>query len=57
MEYHEIRFLLKNPVDGLNIKPDGIYVDMSPLVEVEREILVNWGLTENYLLLIKMKTH
>jgi len=32
MEYHN-PVLLKETVDGLNIKPDGIYVDVTSVVE------------------------
>jgi 16S rRNA (cytosine1402-N4)-methyltransferase len=56
MEYHN-PVLLQASVDGLNIKPDGVYVDVTfGGGGHSKEILSRLGQTGNCLLLIRMRT-
>jgi 16S rRNA (cytosine1402-N4)-methyltransferase len=55
MEYHN-PVLLKASVDGLNIKPDGIYVDVTfGGGGHSKEVLSRLGQTGSCLLLIRMR--
>jgi 16S rRNA (cytosine1402-N4)-methyltransferase len=54
MEYHN-PVLLKETVDGLNIRPDGVYVDVTfGGGGHSREIMSRLVKTENYSLLTKI---
>lgn len=55
MEYHN-PVLLMETVDGLDIKPDGVYVDVTfGGGGHSKEILKRLGRTEDYSVLIKTK--